>query len=81
MMSESEEQSIAELIESIRKWLRYHSAYDVIINMWAAYGMITISLMRGREHVWSDSGINLDKRLYNVLVKMYSIHPYIEWIE
>lgn len=61
---------IQKKIEKINSWLRYHTEYEVIINLCDMYACISIRLKEAHKNEYSilfDIGDTLDKRLDSVL--------------
>jgi hypothetical protein len=54
--------------QRINRWLRYHTNYQVTINLYALYGCISVEVKRDSEQVLYRIGTSLSKRLDEVIL-------------
>lgn len=56
-----------EMVEKINQWLRYHSGWNVKIELLDLYGCISVNVYHRKERIYYNFGANLDKRLHEAL--------------
>lgn len=60
-------------LKRLRDWLRYHSDYEVTIQVWGLYGCFVVTLSHRGNVIHTTMGETLVKRLDNVWEKVRDI--------
>lgn len=65
------DETIEQLLDDVRTWLRFHSDFQVRIDLWSIYGCYYIEVVYRNNPIWNDYGKSFVTRLENVKVFLF----------